>query len=338
MAKLPRDGAGHLKRSAVGCALLWLGLALPASAAEPAVDLIGSWHVLIHYTDDNSHDPSLERWDDKLWVFERSGSRLRWTEYPIVVFADETGRFERRPTGQYARILHSWQPNPDQLAQIREGLEYNPRGMKSKTLRGSAAEGWRSSAAARAASASVITYTEHWSIEGTPGAPVFARRDVLGSALSESMEGLTRYATAEVEPGAKVLRGSFERDGTRHGSFRMQRAGAAGVVKGSGKTQGERLLEAWGYPPSSDLRKVEQLQREVDRLREEGEVSRQSRLEVRQAIYEWFAARVRQGGEDPRDHKQRLERLSLEVEKKLLDEGRSVEEIGAMIQAGELAP
>jgi hypothetical protein len=338
MANLPRDGAGHLRRLALGCALVWLALGPPASASEREVDLIGNWHVLIHYTDDNTHDPSQMRWDDKLWIFERSGNRLRWIEYPIVVFADEAGRFERRPTGQYARTLHSWEPDPEQLAQIREGLEYNTRGMKSKTLRGSDGEGWRSSAAARAASASVITYTEYWSVEGLPAAPVFTRRDVLGSGRTENLEGVTRYATAEIEPGGEVLRGSFERDGTRHGSFRMMRAGAAGVVKGSGKTQGERLLEAWGIPTSGDLRKGKELQREIDRLLDEGEVSRRSRLEVRQAIYEWLAARVRRGGEDPRDHKQRLERLSLEVEKKILDEGRSVEEIGEMIGAGELDP
>jgi hypothetical protein len=340
MAKLPRDGTGHLKGSALGWALLWLGLALPASASGPPVDLIGSWHVLIHYTDDNSHDPSQLRWDDKLWVFERSGSQLRWSEYPIVVFADETGRFERRPTGQYARILHSWEPNPEQLAQIREGLEYNPRGMKSKTLRGSDAEGWRSGAAARAASASVITYTEHWSIEGMPGAPVFARKDVLGSALSENLEGLTRYATAEIEPGGDLLRGSFERDGTRHGSFRMMRAGAAGVVKGSGKTQSERFAEAFGVPLLGDASGEEALQRQIDRLLgdSDGKVSRRTRLRVRQAIYEWLVARVRRAGEDPRDHEKRLERLSLDVEKEIVNEGRSVKQVGEMIEAGELAP
>lgn len=338
MAKLPRDRAGGLRRSAVGCALLWLLLGPLAFAAEPAVDLIGNWHVLIHYRDDHSHDPSLERWDDRLWVFERSGSGLRWTEYPIVVFADQTGRFERLGTAHASRVVHAWEPNLEQLAQIHEGLEYNTRGMKSKTLRGSDAEGWYSAAAPWAASASVITYTEHWSVEGMPGAPVFSRRDVLGSALSESLEGLTRYATTEVEPGGNVLRGSFERDGTRHGSFRMMRAGAAGVVKGSGKTQGERLLEAWGVPTASDLQRGQKLQREVGRLLSGGEVTRATRIELRQVIYQWLEARVRRGGEDPRDHKRRLEQLALEVEKKILDEGRSLEEIFEMFEAGELAP
>jgi hypothetical protein len=107
-----------------------------SAGAEPSVDLIGTWHVLVHYRDDHTVRPEQERWEDKAWVFERSGSRLRWTEYPIVVFSDETGRFERRQTGQYARVLHAWEPNAKQLEDIRRGLEYNTRGSKSKTLRG----------------------------------------------------------------------------------------------------------------------------------------------------------------------------------------------------------
>lgn len=338
MANLPRHGAGHLRRLAVGCALAQLALSLPASASE--VDLIGTWHVLIHYTDEHSANPSQVRWDDKLWIFERSGSRLRWTEYPIVVFADQTGRFERRPSGQYARVLHSWEPNPEQLAQIREGLEYNTRGMKSKTLRGSDEAGWRSSASARAASASIITYTEYWSVEGMPSAPVFSRRDVLGSGRTENLEGLTRYATAEIEPGGDVLRGTFERDGTRHGSFRMMRAADAEVVKGSGKTQNERFAEAFGIPMPGDASGEKTLQRQIDRLLAdaEGEVSRRTRLRVRKAIHEWLVARARRAGEDPGDYEKQLERLSLEVEKKILDEGRSVKEVREMIEAGELAP
>ncbi|MDH3213271.1 MAG: hypothetical protein OEM05_12370 [Myxococcales bacterium] len=230
-------------------ARLWLAAlavlfgAVP-SGAEPSVDLVGTWHVLVHYRDDHTVRPEQERWEDKVWVFERSGSRLRWTEYPIVVFSDETGRFERRETGQYARVLHAWEPNAKQLADIRRGLEYNTRGSKAKTLRGSDVKGWASQKRAGAASASVITYTETWLIDGMPTRPVFTRLDVMGSARTENVEGVTKYVTVEVGAGGDVLRGTFERDGSRHGTFRMLRAGVVTMVKD--RTQSERQREVMG--------------------------------------------------------------------------------------------
>jgi hypothetical protein len=216
----------------------------PGASAGEAVDLVGTWHVLVHYRDDHSAHPEQDRWEDKLWVFERSGSRLRWIEYPLVVFADDTGRFERRATGQYARVLHAWEPNEKQLAEIEGGLQYNTRGSKAKTLRGSDAKGWASQRRSQAASASVITYTENWSIDGLPERPVFTRTDIMGSARTENVEGVTQYTTLEVAAGGDVLRGTYERDGVRRGTFRMMRAGAVTVVKD--RTQSERQREALG--------------------------------------------------------------------------------------------
>jgi len=160
MAKLPQRRTRRL------AAVLAAGVAALASplrvfaAAEESVDLIGAWHVLIHYTDDHTHDPTQMRWADKIWVFERSGSRLRWTEYPIVVFGDRSGRFENLGGSRVERVLHGWEPNADQLAQIAAGLEVNDRGSKSKTLRKSGHD-WRSATRPTAASASIITYIEN---------------------------------------------------------------------------------------------------------------------------------------------------------------------------------
>jgi murein DD-endopeptidase MepM/ murein hydrolase activator NlpD len=217
--------------SALLCLLL-LSWALPVRA----VDLVGTWYVLIHYKDDHSPNPEQERWDDRVWVFQPKGRRLEWTEYPIVVFEDDTGRFERRATGQYARILHFWEPSESQLADIRDGLQVNNRGSKSKRLRGSDADGWSSGRSMGAASASVVTYQEVWSIEGLPDRPVFRRSDILGGGRTDSMEGLTEYASVEVGPDE--ISGSFERDGSRHGTFRMLRCGAVGAVQGA-ETQQE---------------------------------------------------------------------------------------------------
>lgn len=223
MAQLSRRRALHLSLLA---ALL---PGLPAAGAE--LDLVGTWHVLVHYTDDNSSHPEQPRWVDRVWVFQRKGNRLEWVEYPIAVFEDETGRFERRATGQYARTLGAWEPSPDQLQNIRDGVRVNTRGMKRKSLRGSDQRGWNTTDRARAASASVITYQENWSVGGLPDLPVFVQEDVMGSARTDALEGVTRFETTSIEEGGDLLRGRFERDGTRHGSFEMRRAGAVGSLE-----------------------------------------------------------------------------------------------------------
>jgi len=203
------------------------------------VDLLGTWYVLVYYTDDNTANPDRVRWEDHVWVFEKSGSRIKWEQYPIVIFDDENGRFERRSTGQYARVLGAWEPSESQLSDIRDGLQVNDRGSKQKTLRGSDQSGWKTSSRNRPSSVSIVTYTENWTIEGLPESPVFERRDSMGGGLTDSLEGVTRFATTRVLPSGNRLRGTFERDGTRHGTFRMMRSGPVGGLKKAAKSQSE---------------------------------------------------------------------------------------------------
>ena len=249
-------------------ALLAVGLAIPAAAEQgreaaaqrggadrtseeraerrrsPAeLDLVGTWHVLVHYTDDNSNHPEQLRWDDRIWIFERTGTRLRWEEYPIVVFGNNRGRFEKLGTNHARRVTGAWEPNEKQFAQILDGLEVNDRGKKSKKLRKVEGDGWRSRSSSRSVSASVLSYVEHWSIEGPPERPLFRREDQLGAERSEGLDGVTLYSTTWIDPSGDLLRGDFERDGTRHGSFRMLRAAPVSGVKGSGKTQSERYRD-----------------------------------------------------------------------------------------------
>jgi murein DD-endopeptidase MepM/ murein hydrolase activator NlpD len=214
---------------------LALGLAPPAAAQE--VDLVGTWYVLMHYLDDGSPNPDQPRWDERVWVFEKKGNRMRWSVYPIVVFDDESGRFERTSV-QYSRVLHYWEPDAGQLADIAEGLQVHPRGAKKKTLRGSDLDGWSSSRSRGAASASVVTYTELYAIEGMPTRPEFTRSDIMGGGRTDTLEGLTSWTTTEVREGGDLLTGAYQRDGRRHGTFRMMRSGATGGVKGS-KSQAE---------------------------------------------------------------------------------------------------
>jgi hypothetical protein len=246
-------------RAAPGILLAAALLAMPGRAVE--VELTGTWYVLVHYKDDAAGNPDAERWEDRIWAFERKGSRMRWTEYPIVVFHDETGRFERRSTGQYARILHHWEPSPAQRSDIANGLQVNTRGSKRKTLRGSDAAGWSSSGARGAPTASTISYSEIWSVEGLPDLPVFSRSDFLSGAQAESMEGVTRYATTQVSPGGDRLTGTFERDDSRRGVFRMMRSDEVGALEGS-KSLAERQRKAF----ESEILRSPELRSEAQKL------------------------------------------------------------------------
>lgn len=225
---------------------VWLVLASgagPAASDEPRVDLEGSWFVLVHYRDWMTANPDADRWEDKVWTFERKGSRLEWTEYPIVVFDDDSGRFGRVGMNTRARLLEKWEPNEGQLAEIAAGPKVNNRGSKSKSLRGSPERGWASSSSARTASAFTVGYQEHWSIDDPTKLPVFTRDDALGTEASlatggdEAISGRTRYVTLQVLDGGDVLQGRYARDENRKGSFRMLRAGA---VRGVGGREGAR--------------------------------------------------------------------------------------------------
>jgi hypothetical protein len=217
-------------------ALLLAALAAAATAAPAAaLDLVGTWHVVVHYKDSTARNPDAPRWEDRVWVFAREGDRLRWIDYPIVVLQDESGRFEGR-----SRVLAHWTPNAGQAAELAAGPTVNSRGSKSKTLRGSDAAGWRS-ASSQQRSVAFITYEETWSVEDLAGKPVFTRVDVLGSGGADEAEGRTRYATSELD--AKALRGSFDRDGTRTGSFTMTRVGDVKTLSTEGPTPNEKQAE-----------------------------------------------------------------------------------------------
>lgn len=204
------------------CALL----AWAYASSADGVDLAGTWYVLVHYRDAASAHPDRERWEDRVWVFARERAGWRWSEYPIVRFADESGRFERSAAGRSARTLRFWEPNPAQRADIADGLQVAARGARHKTLRGSDAEGWASVPPRSTGSALALTYLEVWRVASASALPVFERSDSLSGALTDSLEGRARYATESVRGDGALLTGRYERDGTRRGTFRMMRSGA----------------------------------------------------------------------------------------------------------------
>jgi hypothetical protein len=326
-----------MRRLATLASLLTLLLAPAAHAISLEDRLIGTWHVLVHYRDDHAKDPKQLRWDDRLWVFEREGERLKWTEYPLVIFADDTGRFEQLGSNGASRIVGAWEPSPAQLEEIAKGLSYNTRGMKSKTLRNSQGA-WRSASRPTAASASIVSYTESWTIEGTPESPEFRREDSLGGERTEQLDGLTLYKTTATDPNGGEWTGTYERDGTRHGDFTMRRAGAASVTKGSGKTQEQRLREHFFGKEGAALMEPGAARKEVERMIRDGE---ELPPEVKQALHDEIRTTVesnlRANGADPRTLGPQVESVTRQVEQLVL-QGKSQAEIERMIREGQIKP
>lgn len=237
---------GLLRRCAIAICVA-LALAGPVSAdPAPEVDLLGTWYVLVHYRDEATANPDVDRWLDLVWVFSMNGSRLEWEEIPLVVFENATGRFEAIPGNARARTLQAWEPNEAQRAVIRGGPRVNPRGIKTKTLRGSDDKGWQTiDRPGIGMGVGVVGYSESLRIEDPTGLPHFIRSDTLGNAYKSSGEGKTEYETNDVRRNGKTLVGRYERDEHRAGVFRMWRTEPVrGLPKKEG-TPNERLTEKY---------------------------------------------------------------------------------------------
>jgi len=198
----------------------------PSAAGSKPINLEGTWYVLIHYQDPKTANPDAMRWKDFVWVFEAEGSRLKWTQYPTVVFEDPVGRFESIQGNPRSRVLAAWEPNPEQRESLSSGPRVSQRGKKVKTLRGSDANGWQSPRRPLQVGPSVMTYQENLTIEGLAGLPLFLRQDVVGNrSASDQSEG-TRYQVESIEADGRRLSGDYRRDGRQYGTFRMWRTPA----------------------------------------------------------------------------------------------------------------
>lgn len=326
-------------RAWLGAAALAGGALLAAAPASAAVDLDGTWYVLVHYQDAESNKPEAWRWDDRVWRFRRDGGRIELTEWSIVVFQDEAGRFEALGGSRAARVVGAWEPSPGQLEDIRNGLAVNSaRGVKTKTLRAGEGGVWASSGSTLAAGASVLTYSEEWTIEDPAGLPVITRADSLGGASAESMEGRTEYRTEQVALDGSELSGRFERDGVRTGRFRMihsvdpSAVGSRDQSERQRKVMLERALQQ-GMVSQEEVAATFAAQVQLGEGAGTGD-----RTQVRRQIRDSIEAAIRAQGEDPRALAPQVERLTGRIERLLLDEGKSVAEVQRQLETGQLQP
>ncbi len=212
--------------------------ATPPATEEKALafPVEGLWYVLIHYTDDHAVDPAAWRWEDHLWSITSEDQKLSWRDFPIVIFDDKTGRFERIGPNPLSKVGGAWEPNAGQLENIGVGLMVNERGAQTKRLKAASRENgtshilWESQAPAPATSASMVTFSSTWRIEKREGMPLFSWNDSLDSGRAESMEGRTEFRCERVDEKG-VVHGNFDRDGVRHGRFRMYPSGDVQPLK-----------------------------------------------------------------------------------------------------------
>jgi len=214
-------------------------LSAAAASAEP-FELEGSWFVVAHYTDEATANPDVTRWVDEVWTFEKKGSRMQWTKYPLVIFDDTSGRFEALGRNPRSRVLEGWEPNQGQLAQILKGPRVNSRGSKTKALKGSASQGWKSVSRMQVRSATAVGYQENWEVSGLDDMPLFSRQDMLGLAGSTQAEGGTTFQITALGDRPS---GAYQRDGVKQGTFFLIRTPhPRGLEKKEG-TVNERFTE-----------------------------------------------------------------------------------------------
>lgn len=208
------------RRAAICAGLATTLVTAGAASAEPSLE--GTWFLIIHYTDEATNNPDATRWLDRVWTFDKQGSRLRWTEYPIVVLEDTSGRFESLGSNRASRVLAAWEPNGRQLGEIMEGPRVNSRGSKSKSLRRTQSGSWASQSRSAVRSAMVVGYSETWTIENPQDLPKFSIMDVLSGAAGGDGGG-SIYEVTEKKADGSELSGRYERDGIKRGTFRMVR-------------------------------------------------------------------------------------------------------------------
>ena len=185
--------------------------------------LLGDWYVLIHFEGRPEGETESPQWEDQIWTIKASKENLRWTIFPHVEMKRTRGRYQERSDGLVALSPGPWSPDAQQWEEIRSGLKTDPYSSRSKTLRPSGPDAWRSSGRLRSASASMVGYHELWQIRFEGHLPVFSRVDSMGSARTDVLDGQTRFITEARDSDEGEWVGRYQRGEAFQGRFRMVR-------------------------------------------------------------------------------------------------------------------
>jgi hypothetical protein len=213
------DSASRSSRAATSIrrCVVALVLLLAASTAR-AVDLEGTWYLLVHYRDAGSSNPDALRWEDRVWHFQRDDERLLWTDYELVSFVDSRGRFERD-----RRVVGAWEPSRSQRREIERGLFPNPRGARVLALEQQADGVWRtrSDPDSLRRSRALMSFGLAGSVAGARDLPIFTIDEMLRAPGSVASLSNTVMTTKSASPDGDRLTGDYARSGDRRGTFRM---------------------------------------------------------------------------------------------------------------------
>lgn len=289
--------------------------------------------MLIHYRDHGDAEADLAQWDERVWVFEREGERLRWSEYPIVVFSNGAGRFHRQGDALVRELGH-WEPNEGQRREIAAGLRTNPREKRDRVLRPTA-EGWSSATDRGYDSARFVTWSSVWEVDLSDPSPRFVMRDALGSSAAQAIQGQTVYA-AEGPPDDGGLAGRFERDATRRGRFQMMRTGSPERFEAPRPREPEKeeVYDRFYTELGRQLR-TRRVLPDVAAAEDRTPAGREAFQDrVREEVEALYQAQ----GNDPRPHAPQVEKLTVGITGLYLDAGLSREEIALRIIEGQLRP
>jgi hypothetical protein len=212
----------------IGAWIAILGLLGPASepasansSRSEAPSLLGTWYVLIHYRREGSPYPRRWYWDERVWTFQREGDALAWTEYTLVKFEDQQGRFEHLRTPRARRLLGAWTPNRRQRRELETGIGVNSRGSRRKLLTGDATVGWRSAVLEHAVAPGRKGYAEDWRIDVVEGLPEFRLTTELQHWGGARELGASIYRAEQKDRRGSELRGTYLSGDDRRGRFRM---------------------------------------------------------------------------------------------------------------------
>jgi hypothetical protein len=152
---------------------------------------------------------------------------------------------------------------------------------------------------------------------------------------------VTQYTTTEVLSGGDELRGTFVRDESRRGSFRMVRSGDTKALSGTRKSEGQRFQQEFlgdRFDLALDREGSAVYEAVAARADGRGQVSAELRQRVRTEIAAAISERLREAGEDPGRFAREIEGLSEKMEAELIDGGRSPYDVVEMLKDGRINP